>query len=285
MSLVVACYKRGLARRLGWLACAALSCAVCGCQQNALVMQGQLQSLQQQQLALTQQNQELQNKASALDHDNQELERMLAQSQQQSRLFEDQLAAVREQLSSTTSQLANAREKTQEVDEKAKTLAASLRRRGGASISANNSLKASLPAASIPGLEVRRDGEVVRIELPGSRLFVSGGARLLPEAGPLMEQVAAEIKRHYPTQVIGVEGFTDSDPIMNSQWVNNHQLSVARAMAVYDYLTARCGLRSDQLFVVGHGSNHPVVSNATPAGKERNRRVELVVYPEQVAAQ
>ena len=39
---------------------------------------------------------------------------------------------------------------------------------------------------------------------------------------------------------------------------------------------------SELTFVVGHGSNHPVVSNATPAGKERNRRVELVVYPEQV---
>jgi outer membrane protein OmpA-like peptidoglycan-associated protein len=35
-----------------------------------------------------------------------------------------------------------------------------------------------------------------------------------------------------------------------------------------------------QLFLAGHGPNHPVVSNATPAGKDRNRRVELVIYPE-----
>jgi chemotaxis protein MotB len=96
--------------------------------------------------------------------------------------------------------------------------------------------------------------------------------------------VAAEIRRTYPDQVIGVEGFTDSDPIQNSQWVSNHQLSVGRAMAVYDYLTVRNGMRPEQLFVVGHGSNHPVVSNATPAGKERNRRVELVIYPETTSA-
>ena len=53
-------------------------------------------------------------------------------------------------------------------------------------------------------------------------------------------------------------------------------------MTVYDYLTQRGLFRAEQLFVGGFGANHPVVSNATPAGKERNRRVELVVYPEQV---
>ncbi len=37
------------------------------------------------------------------------------------------------------------------------------------------------------------------------------------------------------------------------------------------------------MFIVGHGSDHPVVSNATAAGKEPNDRVELVVYPEKVS--
>jgi outer membrane protein OmpA-like peptidoglycan-associated protein len=36
---------------------------------------------------------------------------------------------------------------------------------------------------------------------------------------------------------------------------------------------------------VAHGSNHPLVSNATPAGRARNRRVELVVYAERSAAE
>ena len=52
--------------------------------------------------------------------------------------------------------------------------------------------------------------------------------------------------------------------------------------AVYDALVRTAGVPSNQLFVVGHGSNHPVVSNATPAGQARNRRVELVIYPETV---
>ena len=40
----------------------------------------------------------------------------------------------------------------------------------------------------------------------------------------------------------------------------------------------------NQLFVIGHGGNHPVVSNASDAGKARNRRIEFVVYPERLAS-
>ena len=89
-----------------------------------------------------------------------------------------------------------------------------------------------------------------------------------------------ELLRTYPDQVIGVEGFTDTDPVSGGQWRNNHELSVARAMAVYEVLIGGARYRPDQVFVVGHGPNHPVVSNATPEGKQRNRRIELVVYPE-----
>lgn len=255
-----------------------------GCAQNPYVLQTQLQTAQQEQMALAQRNQELQSRAATLDADNQELESLLAQSRQQARLLEDQVAALRDQLTSTTSQLASLRDEYQSTDARAKALAASVQRKTGASIRANNTLRSTLPVIDIPGVEVRQDGDVVRIELPGSKLFGPGSGRLLPDAGRYIEHVAAEVVRAYPGQIVGIEGHTDSDPISNSQWANNHQLSVGRAMAVYDHLINRTALRPEQLLVVGHGENHPVVSNATPAGKERNRRVELVIYPERVAS-
>ncbi len=95
-----------------------------------------------------------------------------------------------------------------------------------------------------------------------------------------MADVAAELVRTYPDQIVGIEGHTDNDPIVGNQGRNNHELSVARAQAVYDVLVNRTRLQGNQLFIVGHGANHPIVSNATPEGKQRNRRVELVVYPE-----
>jgi chemotaxis protein MotB len=80
--------------------------------------------------------------------------------------------------------------------------------------------------------------------------------------------------------MLGVEGHTDSDQVYGGQFRSNHELSVARATAVYDVLTSQARISPAQLFLVGHGANHPVVSNATLAGKDRNRRVELVIYPE-----
>ncbi len=264
---------------VAWLLVPALL-AIAGCADNPYVLQGQLQTLQQQQLAMVTQNQELQNRLTTLDADNRELEQMLAEQRQQGLVQGEQLAALRDQLRSTTAQLTDARRQQQETENEARTLAASARRRGGATITANSSLRDELPALNLPGIEVRHDGDVVRIELPGDRLFVSGSAQLQPGAAGIVEAVAKEIYQTLPQHFIGIEGHTDSDPIQGSVWVSNHQLSTARAMAVYEFLTSRTMLKPDQLFVVGHGPNHPVVSNATQAGKARNRRVELVIYPE-----
>lgn len=258
-----------------------LGSCLAGCANNPIMLQNQVRTLQQQQTTLAQQNQELTTRASTLDEDNQELSSMLAQAKQESQLLDNQLTALREQLGDTAAQLAAVRADSLRTSERSNALAASLRNRGGAEITANSSLRGDVPLVDLPGVEVRHDGDVIRIELPGNRLFAPGSARLLPDAATLIEQVADEVSRIYPNQIIGVEGHTDSDPIQSSDWQNNHQLSVGRAMAVYDHLAARTRLGADQLFVVGHGENHPVVSNATPAGKERNRRVELVVYPEQ----
>ena len=240
----------------------------------------QVDRLQQQQLAVSQQNRLLQDRATALDRDNQEIEALLAQSRQQRQVFEDQLTAVREQLRGVTAQLAQAREEKESSDRRVQALTASMQRRGSVSITPNNSLLRTLPVINLPEVHVRRDGDVVRVELPGSRLFDSGSARLQPGATELITHAAAQLAATYPDHVLGVEGHTDSDPVTGRQWRNNHELSVTRAMAVYDTLVNRTRYQAGQLFVVGHGSNHPVVSNATPEGKRRNRRVELVVYPE-----
>lgn len=251
-----------------------------GCAQNAYTLQGQVQTLEQERTSLAQRNQELQARALSLDKDNQELETLLAQSRQQSRVLEDQVAALREQLSGTTAQLARLKTEREEASRRVETLEASAKRRVGATITANNSLEAQLPSLRVPGADIRADGDVIRVELPGGQLFDSGGARLMPQAGSVLDTLIRELERAYPQQMIGIEGHTDSDPIAGNRWQSNHQLSVARALAVYDYVAARSRLSPEQLFVVGHGANHPVASNGTPAGKERNRRVEVVVYPE-----
>lgn len=267
-------------RRLAWAGWLLPLVLAAGCAENSMVVKGQMEQLQQQQLAMSRQAEELQSRAGSLDRDNQELESLLAQSRQRSQVLEDQLALVRKQLGGVTSQLAQLRQEKEASDEKVQTLTASMRRKGGVSIRPNNSLLESLPAISLRGVHVRRDGDVIRIELSASELFEPDGARLPPEGVRLLGDVAAEMGRTYPDQLIGVEGHTGSEPVRSGTWRNNHHLSIAQALAVYETLLAETRLQPDQLFVVGHGGNHPVVSNATPQGQQRNRRVELVVYPE-----
>jgi flagellar motor protein MotB len=251
-----------------------------GCAENSMVLKGQVDKYQQQQQAMSRQSQQLQDRATALDRDNQELGAMLAQSRQQSKVLDDQLAALREQLRGVTAQLAQARGEKGSSDKKVEALTASMRRQGGVAITPNNSFLQTLPALDLPTGHVRRDGDVIRIALPGSQLFEPNTARLRPGGLALITSAANELLRIYPNQIIGVEGYTDSDAIAGGQFRTNHELSVARAMAVYDVLITRTRLQQGQLFVVGHGPNHPMASNATAEGKQTNHRVELVVYPE-----
>jgi flagellar motor protein MotB len=256
---------------------------LCGCANNSYALKNQNQTLQQQQLTLQQRNQELQTRATTLDHDNQDLETLLAQTRQQSKVLEDQLAAVRDQLATATTQLAQVRDEKQLTEKQTEALMASTRRQG-AKITANSSLQRSLPGVNLPGIEVRPDGDVVRIELPAARLFQPGSTALQPIAGPLIDTVAAEIARAYPDQKVGVEGHTDTDFVRSPSGGDNQSLSVARATAVYQYLNSRNQFPASRMFIAGHGGNQPVVSNATAAGKARNNRVELVVYPDKAVA-
>ena len=121
---------------------------------------------------------------------------------------------------------------------------------------------------------------MIRIELPGDQLFNFGTAQLKVGADALLRSVAADLAQNYPQQLIGIEGHTDGSPMTSPQYPTDQHLAVAQAMAVYDVLTRAGGMPPKQLFVVGHGGSHPVVSNATDAGRARNRRIEVVIYPE-----
>jgi flagellar motor protein MotB len=254
-----------------------------GCAGNPYVLQGQLERLQQEHTTLAQRYQELQTRMATLDQDNQEQGQLLAQSLQQKRLLEDQVTALREQLRGATTQLAALKESSGEVEKKAEMLAASAKRKIGASITVNSSLRNQPAPIEISGFPSRVDGDVIRVELPADRLFLPGGAQLAPDAASLLNSVATAIAQRYPDHILGIEGHTDGDPVSNSRWKSNHVLSVGRAMAVYDYLVGNTRFKANQILVVGHGANHPIVSNATPAGKQRNSRVELVVYPDRIA--
>ncbi len=265
-----------------WLGSAALGLG--GCKENPFVqnpvaLQNQVKQLQQDQTSLAQKSRELQTRAETLDRDNQDLETQLAQARQKTQLVEEQLAAVQDQLRSTSGQLAQLRLDKDTTEKKAQSLMASLERRSPATITANSSLGGTLAVFELPGVEVRRDEDVVRIELPADRMFTPGTSQFSADGTRLLDAVASEMAHYYPKQRIGVEGHVAGDPT-GALPPNAQQISLAQAAAVYDHLVSKGQISPAQLFIAGHGANHPVVSNGTAAGQQRNRRVEIVVFPE-----
>jgi len=207
--------------------------------------------------------------------DGSQLEAALTRSRQESQLMQDEIAALRDQLSSTSTQLAQAR--TAGMPPASSTAGGAP---GAAASTPSATMKSALVQLKLPDLEPRFDGTVVRIDVPADRLFDDGTANLTPGGVASLTQVAEELQRVYPGHFVGIEGHLDSEPLQNATWTSAHQLTAARAAAVFDFLTTRTTLKQGQLFLVAHGANHPLVSNATAAGRARNRRVELVVYPE-----
>ena len=153
-----------------------------GCGQNAVTLHSQNQALAQQQQVLAQSGQELQTRAAALDRDNQELGNLLAQSRQQIQLLKEEVTLVKDQLRSSNEQLASLRQEKDGLQRHTQAMVASMEKRNSATIRANNSLVGKVNAVLIPGVEVRQDGDVIRIELPGEKLFAAAANVVLPSA-------------------------------------------------------------------------------------------------------
>ena len=173
---------------------------------------------------------------------------------------------------------------SQATEQRLRAVQASTRQRSGATITANSSLQRSLTAVMVDGLNVRQDGELVRIDLPAAQLFEPGTATLQPGADALLDRVAEVILENYSRQVVGIEAHTDGPLPNGSMWRNAHQLTVAQALAVFEKIGERHRMLPQQLFVLGHGDNYPLASGATAAGQGRNRRVEVVIYPEPIGS-
>ena len=119
---------------------------------------------------------------------------------------------------------------------------------------------------------VRTDERGMVITVPGSVLFATGKAVLLPAAKGKLNQLATVLAEQDPSTKLQVEGYTDSAGSAK----NNDRLSQARAESVRSYL-ATSGVPSGRLTAVGMGPANPIGSNTTAEGRASNRRVEIVV--------
>lgn len=144
---------------------------------------------------------------------------------------------------------------------------------GGAGLYLDNKEKALRQQMAGTGVEVNRnpDGSVGLI-MPGSITFDTNKSNIKPNFYATLDKVAQVLAEDNKSGIL-VTGYTDntgSDAI-------NLPLSQARAQAVASYIAGR-GISTTRINAQGMGSANPIASNATAAGREQNRRVEISVY-------
>lgn len=125
------------------------------------------------------------------------------------------------------------------------------------------------------GINVTREGDVIKLNLPDGVTFDFGKSALKPQFYPALNEVSRTLGQYNQT-IVEVAGYTDS---VGSD-AYNQTLSQDRAGAVADYLVGQ-GVQRARLEVIGMGKSNPVASNDTDAGRALNRRVEIRVVPVQ----
>ncbi len=129
------------------------------------------------------------------------------------------------------------------------------------------------------GVSVKVKEGHISVVLPSSILFNSGQTKLKKAATNSLTKVCSVLKKDFPNEIIRVEGHTDSDPVKRTKKVykSNWELSSARAANVLHFLVDKCQLDPKKLYLAGYGKYQPVASNKSKSGKQKNRRVEIVV--------
>jgi chemotaxis protein MotB len=111
-------------------------------------------------------------------------------------------------------------------------------------------------------------------------LFDSGKATLRPQARARLQEIVQQIRENFADRDIWVLGHTDSDPIKVTKdlWADNLDLSVNRGMTVFKELQS-LGINPNNMIAGGQGQYRPLADNASKAGKQQNRRVEIIAVP------
>lgn len=120
--------------------------------------------------------------------------------------------------------------------------------------------------------------KTVRIILTGDLLFPSGQAELTANAKESLKKLSGVIKK--TPYMINVIGHTDSQPVRNSRFPSNWELSLARAGRVARFLIDDTKLPATQFSVSGYSSYRPVQPNTNEENRRANRRVEIILSKE-----
>jgi outer membrane protein OmpA-like peptidoglycan-associated protein len=123
------------------------------------------------------------------------------------------------------------------------------------------------------GVSVTRMGDNITLNMPGNVTFATDSSDLRPAFFGVLNSVGT-VLNEFDQTVVEVAGHTDS----TGSNEHNQGLSQRRANTVGEYLYTQ-KIMDERIITVGMGEHYPVADNATPEGREMNRRVEITLVP------
>lgn len=233
-----------------------------GKNQEIAALQQEKASLEQRKNSLDQQNAELKQQVSSLDQQKGMLEKQKAELEQEKAAAQQQVGSLEQQKAAL---LANSQQRQQQYEELVQGLAKEVEK---------------------GQLQVRQYQNMLAVDLAEQIFFDSGRASLKAGGKDVLKKVAGALKG-YENKIIRVVGHTDNVPVAKSLqgiFPSNWELSVARATNVVRFLQVS-GIPPERMVPSGRGEYDPVASNDTPEGRQKNRRIEIMLIDKSLVSE
>lgn len=218
----------------------------------------------------------LKKQKASLEQDNATLKQQLTAHEQQVGSLEQQKTAIQQQVGSLVQQNMTLEQ------QKAALLAATQQRQ-----QQYDALVQSLSKEVAQGqLQVRQYQNMLTVDLAEQIFFDSGRAKLKPGGKEVLKKVGDALKG-YDNKIIRVVGHTDNVPVakaLQGTFPTNWELSVARATNVVRYLQ-EVGIPPERMVASGRAEYDPVASNDTPEGRQKNRRIEIMLIDKNLVSE
>lgn len=123
-------------------------------------------------------------------------------------------------------------------------------------------------------INIKSTENYAQLEIQDKVLFKSSEADLTASGGMLLKSIASLLKQS--KGLIFIEGHTDNIPIKTAQFPSNWELGASRATNVLHFLVLQ-QLESSRLRAITYADTMPIADNSTPEGREKNRRVNILI--------
>lgn len=247
-----------------------VSLGSCVAKRKLVASQMQARQLQSDSAYLANRVTDLKNQVSGLQNDIANLNGQVASLSRTNSDRQNQLESSRKNLESQRKTLSEQQAKLQQLQsllDAQKQKSEELRRKMADALAGFNSNE----------LTVTQKNGKVYVSMQENLLFPSGSAVVSPKGVDALSKLAAVLNTN-PDIQIDVEGHTDSVPI-RGKFEDNWALSTARANSIVRILVNRYMVSPLNVIASGHSQYDPVDSNATPQGRARNRRTDIILSP------